>query len=110
MLPGYVSGFYTHDECHVDLNRLARYAGAALILEAAVGLDLQVCSLSPCQAVPIPQPQTTFHVHSCPRTSLASAVQCDCSWVAMVYINHIVSVHQVLPLCCLCEQALEYDR
>ncbi|CAL8466157.1 g5693 [Coccomyxa elongata] len=41
MLPGYVSGFYTHDECHVDLNRLARYAGAALILEAAVGLDLQ---------------------------------------------------------------------
>ncbi len=54
MLPGYVSGFYTHDECHVDLNRLARYAGAALILEAAVGLDLQVCIfLSPSQAVPI---------------------------------------------------------
>ncbi len=44
MLPGYVSGFYTHDECHVDLNRLARYAGAALILESAVGLDVQVGS------------------------------------------------------------------
>ncbi len=42
MLPGYVSGFYTHDECHVDLNKLARYAGAALILETATGLDLQV--------------------------------------------------------------------
>ena len=45
MLPGFVSGFYTHDECHVDLNRLARYAGAALILEAAVGFDLQARSL-----------------------------------------------------------------
>ncbi|KAK9902254.1 hypothetical protein WJX75_009733 [Coccomyxa subellipsoidea] len=41
MLPGFVSGFYTHDECHVDLNKLARYAGAALILETAIGLDLQ---------------------------------------------------------------------
>jgi selenide,water dikinase len=45
MLPGFVSGFYTHDECHVDLNKLARYAGAALILETAIGLDLQARSL-----------------------------------------------------------------
>lgn len=42
MLPGFVSGFYTRDECHVDLNRLARYAGATLILQPAIGLDLQV--------------------------------------------------------------------
>lgn len=50
MLPGYVSGFYTHDECHVDLNKLARYAGAALILESATGLDLQVPPHSICHA------------------------------------------------------------
>jgi selenide,water dikinase len=39
MLPGYVAGHYTLDECHVDLAPLARYAGARLVLEEAVGLD-----------------------------------------------------------------------
>ena len=43
MLPGYVSGFYTHEDCHVDLNRLAHYANARLILQPATGLDMQVC-------------------------------------------------------------------
>ena len=41
MLPGFVSGFYTYDECHVDLNRLAQYAGATLILAPAVDIDLE---------------------------------------------------------------------
>ena len=43
MLPGYVSGFYSYNECHVDLNRLARYANARMILQPATGLDLKVC-------------------------------------------------------------------
>ena len=42
MLPGYVSGIYTHEDCHVDLNRLAHYANARLILQPATGLDMQV--------------------------------------------------------------------
>lgn len=42
MLPGYVSGFYTHDDCHVDLNRLAQYANARMILQPATGLNTQV--------------------------------------------------------------------
>lgn len=42
MLPGYVSGFYSMDECHVDLNRLARHAQARLIVQPATGLDIQV--------------------------------------------------------------------
>ncbi len=40
MLPGHVAGFYSREECHIDLRRLAQFAGAQLYLDRAVGLDL----------------------------------------------------------------------
>jgi len=39
MLPGYVSGFYTLEACHIDLARLTQFAGARLILAPATGVD-----------------------------------------------------------------------
>lgn len=41
MLPGYVAGLYSFDDCHIDLRPLARFAGATLIVDRAIGLDLR---------------------------------------------------------------------
>lgn len=40
MLPGHVAGFYSFDETHIDLRRLAKFAQAQFYLDKAVGLDL----------------------------------------------------------------------
>jgi selenide, water dikinase len=39
MLPGYIEGIYTKDECYIDLNRLCRFADARLLHCSACKLD-----------------------------------------------------------------------
>ncbi|MCL4801130.1 MAG: FAD-dependent oxidoreductase [Burkholderiales bacterium] len=39
MLPGLVAGHYRHDACHLDLARLAGYAGCEFVVDAAVAID-----------------------------------------------------------------------
>ena len=40
MLPGYVAGFYSYEECHIDLIALTQYAKAEMICDRAINLDL----------------------------------------------------------------------
>ncbi|MFZ1468617.1 MAG: selenide, water dikinase SelD [Paracoccaceae bacterium] len=40
MLPGLIAGHYRRDQIMIDLVRLARFAGARVILDRAIGLDL----------------------------------------------------------------------
>lgn len=39
-LPGYIAGFYQHDEIHIDLRPLAQFAGARIIQEEIEQIDL----------------------------------------------------------------------
>ena len=41
MLPGYVAGHYSHGEVHIDLLRLATFAGASLCQDEVIGIDRQ---------------------------------------------------------------------
>jgi len=67
MLPGYVAGHYRFEECHIDLVRLARFAGARLIHDEAIGLDRQarrvLCRAHP----PIRYDVVSFDIGSTPR-------------------------------------------
>lgn len=40
MLPGYVAGLYTYDQCHIDLRPLCQFANAEFVRDRAIGLDL----------------------------------------------------------------------
>lgn len=39
MLPGYVAGHYSYDDVHIDLGRLAVFAGARLFRDEVIGID-----------------------------------------------------------------------
>lgn len=41
MLPGHVAGFYTYEDCHIDLRSLCEFAQVRLIVDRAIGLDLE---------------------------------------------------------------------
>ncbi|MEH2408602.1 FAD-dependent oxidoreductase [Nostoc sp.] len=41
MLPGHIAGFYSDDECHIDLQPLANFAQAQLYIDRVVALDLE---------------------------------------------------------------------
>ena len=68
MLPGYVAGHYSFEECHIDLGRLARFAGARLIRDEAIGLDRAVRAVL-CRAhPPIRWDLLSIDIGSAPRT------------------------------------------
>ena len=46
MLPGWIAGHYTRDECYIDLTALARFANCRFVQTACAGIDLDACLVS----------------------------------------------------------------
>src|SRR5579864_9209589 len=67
MLPGYVAGLYRFEECHIDLVRLARFAGARLIHDEAIGLDRAACRVLCDAHPPIRYDVLSLDIGSTPR-------------------------------------------
>ena len=70
MLPGYIAGHYSYDEVHIDLSRLAEFAGARFFRDEAVGLDRDgkrvLCKSRP----PVPYDRLSINIGSTPQVKM----------------------------------------
>ena len=69
MLPGYVAGFYTYQETHINLTNLAAISGAKLILDKAIALDLENNQVVCQNHQPVSFDYLSLDIGSTPRTS-----------------------------------------
>lgn len=69
MLPGYVAGYYSFDETHIDLGRLASRTGARFYRDTAIGLDLAGQRVLCAHRPPVPFDYLSIDVGSTPAVS-----------------------------------------
>ena len=67
MLPGYVAGHYDYDEVHIDLSRLAVFAGARLYRDEVIGLDRANQTVLCRNRPPVPYDQLSINIGSTPQ-------------------------------------------
>jgi len=69
MVPGYIAGHYSYDEVHIDLSKLARFAGARLFRDEALGLDRHAGKVLCRNRPPVPYDYLSINIGSTPQIS-----------------------------------------
>jgi len=69
MLPGYIAGHYSYDEVHIDLSRLAEFAGARFYRSEAVGLDRDNRKVLCRDRPPVPYDRLSINIGSTPQVA-----------------------------------------
>ena len=67
MLPGYVAGHYDYDAVHIDLSRLAVFAGARLYRDEVIGLDRAGGKVLCRNRPPVPYDRLSINIGSTPQ-------------------------------------------
>ncbi len=67
MLPGYVAGHYDYDAVHIDLSRLAVFAGARLYRDEVIGLDRAGSKVLCRNRPPVPYDRLSINIGSTPQ-------------------------------------------
>jgi selenide,water dikinase len=69
MLPGYIAGHYSYDEVHIDLRRLAEFAGARYFRAQVVGLDRERRKLLCAHRPPLAYDRLSINIGSMPAVN-----------------------------------------
>ena len=67
MLPGYIAGHYSFDEVHIDLRRLAQFAGARFYRGQVSGLDRIARKVLLADRPPVPYDLLSINIGSTPQ-------------------------------------------
>ena len=67
MLPGYVAGLYSYDEVHIDLARLAGFAGARMVRDEVIGIDRAERKVRCRNRPPVPYDLLSINIGSTPH-------------------------------------------
>ncbi|MFE8071433.1 selenide, water dikinase SelD [Marinobacteraceae bacterium S3BR75-40.1] len=75
MLPGYIAGHYNYDDVHIDLSRLAAFAGARFYRAEALGLDRSARKVLCQDRPPVPYDRLSINIGSTPRVHAVTGAQ-----------------------------------
>lgn len=67
MLPGFIAGHYSCEEIHIDVRRLAQFAGARYYRDAVIGIDRDQRRVLCRHRPPVPYDLVSLNIGSTPR-------------------------------------------